>query len=149
MLSKEVHFMSFYFLVFGRPNSGKRHCATRGNFSRVNYFLIAQRTFVGGDSWYFRLVSSLQRSLWNKKQFVNHVNQLYQNELLHVNWLGWNKVSCNQKELLSLCSQVGCIVFSPGLLNLFSHDHYLLRHQKTSWSAKMMTCKFGVHGVTT
>ena len=33
-----------------------------------------------GDSWYFRLVSCL----WNENQFVNHVNLLYQNELVHV-----------------------------------------------------------------
>ena len=30
--------------------------------------------FIGGDGWYFRLVSCLQRSLWNENQFVNYVN---------------------------------------------------------------------------
>ena len=43
-----------------------------------------------GDSWYFRLVYSLQRSQWNANQFVNLFNQL-----VHVHCLEWNKVSCS------------------------------------------------------
>ena len=54
-----------------------------------------------GDSLYFRLVFCLQRSLWNEKQFVNNVNQLYKNQLLHVHCLEWNWVSCNQKTLVT------------------------------------------------
>ena len=44
-------------------------------------------TYISGDSWYFRLVSCLQRSLWNKKHFVNRVNLLYQNKLVHFHCL--------------------------------------------------------------
>ena len=45
---------------------------------------------------YFRLVSCLQRSLWNENQFVNRVNLLCQNWLVHALCLERNQVSCNQ-----------------------------------------------------
>ena len=48
--------------------------------------------------WYFWLVSCLQRSLWNGKQFANMFNQ---NHLDHVHYLEWNKVYCNQRALVT------------------------------------------------
>ena len=33
-----------------------------------------------GDSWYFRLVSSLHRSIWHENQFVHLVNLLCENQ---------------------------------------------------------------------
>ena len=33
------------------------------------------------------------RRLWNENQFVNHVNKLHQNDLVHVHCMEWNKVS--------------------------------------------------------
>ena len=51
-------------------------------------------------SWYyFRLVSSLHKSLWNENQFVNHVNLLDENLLVQVDLLGEKKVYCNKKLL--------------------------------------------------
>ena len=40
-----------------------------------------------GDSWYFRLVSNLKRSLRNEKQFLYHVDRLCGNQLVHVHCL--------------------------------------------------------------
>ena len=63
---------------------------------QISFYLIFTE-----DSWHFRLVSCLQRSLLNVNRFINHVNLLYHNELVHIHCLEWNKVSCNQRALVS------------------------------------------------
>ena len=49
-------------------------------FTKLSYL-------VTGDSWYVRLLSNLQGSLRNESKFVNHLNFLYENELVGVHCL--------------------------------------------------------------
>ena len=50
----------------------------------------------------FSNYSCLQRSLWNENQLINHVNMLYQSESVYFHCLEWNKVSCNQRALVTV-----------------------------------------------
>ena len=67
----------------------------KGDEKFVNIFSISglclYRSLVfvskSGDSWYFRLVSIVQRSVWNEIQFVNLVNLLHEKELVDVDSL--------------------------------------------------------------
>ena len=51
--------------------------------------------------WHIKRETSLQRSLWKENKFVNHVNLLNENQWVHVHRLEWNKVSCNQRALVT------------------------------------------------
>ena len=74
------------------------------------------------DSWYFRVVSSLQKSM----EWKPVANLLYQNVLVHVHFLEWNKVYCNQKALVtSLSSQPNHSKF--GRSSVQKHKIYSLK----------------------
>ena len=70
-----------------------------------------------GDSWYFRLVSSLQRSLWNENHFGN---LLCENQLYQVHCLEWNKVSChlsskpNMKKIAIIITTESLLIYDRG-----------------------------------
>ena len=71
----------------GQLNRAGRRCPTmsRGRTTaKCKTWKIILKTALEIGGWYFRLVSGLQRSLWNENQFVNHVKRLSQNELVHV-----------------------------------------------------------------
>ena len=65
-------------LLVHRNAKGNRRCTKKKTAIRWVNGSETQTKENIGDSWYFRLVSSLQRSLWNVSKFVNNVNMLYQ-----------------------------------------------------------------------